>query len=857
MQPPTPPSPPASVRLLALALVALGASSGARTAPLDALSEAARDAVVSACLPVQYDEGAEAYRACVEREVGARADREPGALELLELDERYAVERRCGEARERSEIAWFDCIDAELASLASAPAPGLAGLREDERHALLRDCFDEQSNAGVAAWRGCMSRTADELRAVPQADLSALDVVGRNALQAGCADEDDAPGYRRCLLERGAAAGVAARPDDAPSRTPADPDGALEAATRVVGGGPPSSRPQERALGRPAPEPPPPSLGAAAPGAGPPGRVSRATAQTDGSASDPASGPVRVGAQADPAADVAPADALEGPAADGNPIEDAASDIAEPGIAARVARTYGSLDETGRWLLWGALALPLLLLASSALLRRRGPAGSRGGRTATAGPGLDEPSLADRIGPTRGRPVAGRTLHFDALDTGAGGGGAGRADAAAAPAAAAVTPPGQTARVRDRLNDEADDLFDALDRDLDAEDDPDGDLTDGSGTFDPRDDRAELDALAVSLDASDATSRRRTDAASVRDAGSLRPAADAADTARDTDGFHGDEDLDATAARDAPSGPDRDAPTLLVSSPLRRTPDREPAHDPAHDSALDLAHGDAPGTARDAADGRGRGAGPPVGPGATRARPASAGFGVWLASRLDEDRRSLAVEFLIYWMAWGDERYEPATRDAVFADPDPDDSTTVKRRVLEEDVTAFADTVRWLVLNTSRETRSQILELLVALLVTDPVPTPVQNTLLRFLADAFGLGVQTLESQFDRAFEAPLPPLPRVDRSDWWAVQDEAGMVRREGRTLAKAPAGVRHRARLGLPLDGPLDGDEVLAAFELASRRAAPERFDALGERERTLAARQLDRFADGRDALLEELGS
>ena len=131
----------------------------------------------------------------------------------------------------------------------------------------------------------------------------------------------------------------------------------------------------------------------------------------------------------------------------------------------------------------------------------------------------------------------------------------------------------------------------------------------------------------------------------------------------------------------------------------------------------------------------------------------------------------------------------------------------------------------------------------------------MQNTLLRFLADAFGLGAARLESQFEEAFDAPLPPLPRADRPDWWAGQDEAGLVRREGRTLASAPDDVRHRARLGLPLDDAIDEGDVLEAFELAARRTAPARFDALGERERSLAARQLERFADARDALVETL--
>ena len=867
MPPTRPPFPPAPVRSLAPLLASLPCAAAlgapwtvARAAPFDELGPEAREAVTSACLPVQYRDGAAAYRACLEREAEARSAREPGALELLGLDERYAVERRCAGERDASEVAWFDCVDAEIASLATAPPLELGGLREDERHALLRECFDDQSNAGAAGWRTCMSEAAERLADVPRADLSALGAVERNALVAGCADRDDAAGYRRCLLERGAPAGATARApgassdasDEASGEVPApSPGTGREAAVdRTVS--PPAEgltlgRPAPEALAGASPEPspgpaaepalaPPPSLGAAGPDDAVPARP--------GTSARPVALEEPSVAGAGPSVGDAGADALEGSAEGAGPgdASDAGGAPDGPGVVARMGDAYGSLEPGGRLLLWSALALPLLLLASSALLRRRAST-SRAGRDGGA-------SLADRIGPTRGRPDAAPRGAFeaDALD---GPDPLGPDDRRG----------GHTSRVRNRLHDEADDLFDALDRDLDAGDDPDDDFADDSRAFGPNEE-ADFDEPSRDVRLHDDESPA-PDAFAAREGGgpdvvAEDPEPDGPGEARAPEAVdeisagHGSEPRrePRTAPPDARDAEgladmadlDREAPTRLVAPPVRPAPiDRDGTQRLDGTGDIELA------VARDAPD--------EAPPPAAGGREGEGGeFGAWLASRPDERRRDLALEFLVYWMAWGDERYDPATRDAVFADDAPDDVTLVKRRVLEEDVGAFADTVRWFVLNASREARSEVLELLVALLVTDPVPTPVQNTLLRFLADVFGLGAPVLEAQFERAFDAPLPPLPRVDRPDWWARQDEAGMVRREGRVLAAEPAEVRHRARLGLPLAGALEVDEVLGAFELAARRSAPERFDALGERGRTLAARQLDRFVDARDALLEE---
>jgi len=89
----------------------------------------------------------------------------------------------------------------------------------------------------------------------------------------------------------------------------------------------------------------------------------------------------------------------------------------------------------------------------------------------------------------------------------------------------------------------------------------------------------------------------------------------------------------------------------------------------------------------------------------------------WLDNYGSEDQLTLSIEFLIYWMAYTDERYEKDLKQQIFALVDLDDHDLVKKRVLSQDTRAFADTVSGLQNTTSAEQREQILKLLMALLV--------------------------------------------------------------------------------------------------------------------------------------------
>jgi len=87
---------PAIVLLLA-AFAPLSAS--AQTA-ITGLASSVRDEVVRRCLPMQYREGADAYRDCVVAGVTAREGGTRGSAGLpdLTLDDRYAIERACAGA---------------------------------------------------------------------------------------------------------------------------------------------------------------------------------------------------------------------------------------------------------------------------------------------------------------------------------------------------------------------------------------------------------------------------------------------------------------------------------------------------------------------------------------------------------------------------------------------------------------------------------------------------------------------------------------------------------------------------------------------------------------------------------------
>jgi len=232
---------------------------------------------------------------------------------------------------------------------------------------------------------------------------------------------------------------------------------------------------------------------------------------------------------------------------------------------------------------------------------------------------------------------------------------------------------------------------------------------------------------------------------------------------------------------------------------------------------------------------------------------ANNGFANWLHSLPRNEQQSLAIEFLLYWIAFGDERFEPSLKQNIFQMQNPSNKDIVKRWVLKEDVNAFADVIDWLQRNTTNIQKVQIVRLLMAMLVNGHAPTPVQNTVFRFLSDAFYFKSPTLDEMFEEDFQTTFPSMPRVDRMAWWVRQSAGTVASWNARKLNNSDEITRLAAQLGV--DGEARSEHVEAAYELAAHRCRPERFDHLSENEHNMIQARLNRLQQARDGLLEAL--
>jgi hypothetical protein len=217
------------------------------------------------------------------------------------------------------------------------------------------------------------------------------------------------------------------------------------------------------------------------------------------------------------------------------------------------------------------------------------------------------------------------------------------------------------------------------------------------------------------------------------------------------------------------------------------------------------------------------------------------------------DQLGLVIEFMIYWMAFTDERYEPEFKIKIFAENEPDDHDLIKRCVLSHDFGAFADATSWLQKNTAIEERTQVLKLLMAILVYEEAITPVQNTMLRFLSNAFGLTHNQLDEMFQTAFGHPLPPMPRPDKPTWWNKQSSDKLKRWDARSVAKQSQAIQARVKLGLPLSGELDPKQIIERHERAISRCQVDNFDQLTQREHLLAESQQTKYNSAAEVLME----
>lgn len=229
------------------------------------------------------------------------------------------------------------------------------------------------------------------------------------------------------------------------------------------------------------------------------------------------------------------------------------------------------------------------------------------------------------------------------------------------------------------------------------------------------------------------------------------------------------------------------------------------------------------------------------------------GFENWMSSASPSRRREMCSEFLILTMAYTDNRFDPELKKRIFKTKERDANTLIKRWAFKHDSQALAYAIRVFQIDTDKEQRTQFIDLLMALLVTENALTPIQNNFLRFLADAFGIRREQLERQYLRAFDAQMPSVPRPDKLIWWESIQEETLFRWDAQSVALQPTKIRYLVLLGLPLHGKLNQELMLASYRRAVRRCQRERVNQLGEFEQELLNTRRKQFEMARDALME----
>ncbi len=699
---------------------------------LSSLSPDARTAISRLCSPVQYREGAAAYRRCVQSEIQSQQQGGTSKLTALSFDDKYAVQQFCATAGDSHQA----CVNNQIAAARNTPAPSMNNIADDEQYAIQQSCFSAQSTQGLLAYRQCVNNEVASLQQLPRINLNAMPVLERNALQLRCsANSGNASAYRQCLaVEFSSFSNAAPTYDTTTTAEPAIVTAPAQKPVTAVQVATANEAPQKQQQVTTTAEALP--VATALPRSIDPQRAT----QTQGAAPAVAALPTTDTAAASTTTTLIPAPAVTAPATADTSATLAATTvetpapvteprvITKPKLVEQVAQIetdlqskvepeaapgagllkllssttesirekFNSLTALGKAVAGAALALPLLLLALRKLVRRR-----RNSQRDHWEQNYQAQQESSTINRNNNRSTEAIKARWD----------------------------------EDFLNDET----------LPTE------------PYVPQ----------PTATAANQIVQETTDAASV----------------------------DSTATR-------------IIQRPSQHT---------------------APVEAE------------------TRWQ---SGFGKWLDSEAIADRQQHCTEFLIYWMAYGDERYEKGLKERIFTEPKPNQHDLIKRWVLKQDIFAFADTINWLKRNSSKIQQEQILDLLMALLVTENNITPNQNVILRMLADSFGIGNKALQERFKYTFAQDLPAFPRTDKQSWWSEQSAETTMRWDARQLATLPEAEQMLSRLGL--NENYTESDVVKSFRRAAKRCHPDRFSHLGNWEQMLAQRQFERFEEARDKLL-----
>ena len=87
----------------------------------------------------------------------------------------------------------------------------------------------------------------------------------------------------------------------------------------------------------------------------------------------------------------------------------------------------------------------------------------------------------------------------------------------------------------------------------------------------------------------------------------------------------------------------------------------------------------------------------------------------------------------------------------------------------------------------------------------------------------------------------------------WWDEQHGDNLKRWDARSLSRQSDETQFRVKLGLPISGEMDKQQIQMHYHRAAKRCNPQTFNLLPDREQMLVDRQLAKFEQARDALLE----
>ena len=228
-------------------------------------------------------------------------------------------------------------------------------------------------------------------------------------------------------------------------------------------------------------------------------------------------------------------------------------------------------------------------------------------------------------------------------------------------------------------------------------------------------------------------------------------------------------------------------------------------------------------------------------------------FAAWLGTLPVDLQQENAIGLLVYWIAYADDRYDPALKKRIFQLHDPDDKDLIKRWAFKKDAIAFSDAIQYLQSHTYTLQREQIICLLMALLVDERALTPIQNILLRFIADSFGIVKASLSRMYHQAYGGVMPAIPRPDKIVWWEKVDTEQKLRWDARAQLSQSDQIRYRVLLGQPLYEKLDLESLAASYQRAIMRCELKQASELGDWERSLLDLKRARYEVARKSLMK----